>query len=398
MSSLKMTFSLTSLIFLIAFGLVFAPTAVMAHDGHTDKHPIVTITEAPASVYVAPAKKQRNDYRVKITASFDGSTDLAPFGATPANELAASEITVMGYDRNDSLVSTTAYNPTTVTQPDTNKAEWIATIDLSDNTSLGPTVRSIRVSVAADALTLAHRDSDEANELTSEDFSSLPVVQSETVGVTVAPDTATALTNDYIVTFTFSGTGAITLFDLAQVVTTPASAKAALGLIAPVAPDTTNAPNVYTMDVDLTFDVQSVTIGVDTNFAAATEDAVSSVKIPPVVITPPTQADPTVNIMVDMLDTATRTFRVDVKSTPGAMSDGSKPKAQPVIHANLEIKDAGGMEIMTTEEEMDTVTNPTTNVSRYVAILKYGLASNVPATVGLKATFKTANTVTTGYV
>ena len=52
MSSLKMTFSLTSLIFLIALGLVFVPTAVMAHpnvtggtdhakDGHM--HPTVTV-------------------------------------------------------------------------------------------------------------------------------------------------------------------------------------------------------------------------------------------------------------------------------------------------------------------------------------------------------------------
>ena len=42
MSSLKMTFSLTSLIFLIALGLVFAPTAVMAHDASQ--------TGTPASV------------------------------------------------------------------------------------------------------------------------------------------------------------------------------------------------------------------------------------------------------------------------------------------------------------------------------------------------------------
>ena len=57
MSSLKMTFSLTSLIFLIALGLVFAPTAVMAHDnieGDTNfathattghMHPVVTIVD-----------------------------------------------------------------------------------------------------------------------------------------------------------------------------------------------------------------------------------------------------------------------------------------------------------------------------------------------------------------
>ena len=36
MSSLKMTFSLTSLIFLIALGLVFVPTSVMAHDAVPD--------------------------------------------------------------------------------------------------------------------------------------------------------------------------------------------------------------------------------------------------------------------------------------------------------------------------------------------------------------------------
>ena len=76
------------------------------------------------------------------------------------------------------------------------------------------------------------------------------------------------------------------------------------------------------------------------------------------------------------------------------MSDNSTPKAQPVTHANLEVKDAGGMVIMTTIEEEDTATDSTTNVSRYVAVLQYGLASTVPATVGLKATFKTANTVT----
>ncbi len=55
MSSLRMTFSLASLIFLIALGLVFVPTAVMAHDsdataegiqpeGHV--HPMITISSA----------------------------------------------------------------------------------------------------------------------------------------------------------------------------------------------------------------------------------------------------------------------------------------------------------------------------------------------------------------
>ena len=69
MSSLKMTFSLTSLIFLIAFGLVFTPTAVMAHDasqlqggdgtdddvGPHTTHPVkVAVTAVPADSEAVP--------------------------------------------------------------------------------------------------------------------------------------------------------------------------------------------------------------------------------------------------------------------------------------------------------------------------------------------------------
>ena len=42
MSSLKMTFSLTSLILIIALGLVFAPTAVLAHVDGKHQHPVLT--------------------------------------------------------------------------------------------------------------------------------------------------------------------------------------------------------------------------------------------------------------------------------------------------------------------------------------------------------------------
>ena len=44
MSSLKMTFSLASLVVLLAFGLVFAPTSVMAH-------PIITDATADPVLY-----------------------------------------------------------------------------------------------------------------------------------------------------------------------------------------------------------------------------------------------------------------------------------------------------------------------------------------------------------
>ena len=381
----RLTFSLASLV--LIFAMVFVTLPVMGHDGHADPHPIVTITKAPASVYTAPAKEARDDYRIKISVALSGSTDITLFGASP--EIAGSEIAVQGFTVSGTPITGT-FNPSAVTQPDPNKAEWIATVDLTD-TSLGATARSIRVTVAADAITAAHQSSIQANEATSRDFGGLPVVRSETVAVTVAANTGTAAMNDYTVTFTFSDTATIDNFDLAQVVTTPVSAKTSLGLTAPTSVATNN---VFTMPVALTFDVQTVTVGVDPNFAKATAGGALSVLIPPAAPpTPATQADPTVSIMVDMLDTAERTFRVDVTSTPGAKSDGSKPDAQPVIHANLEVKDAADAVITTTIDEEDTVTNPTTNVSRYVAILKYGLASNVPASVGLKSTFKTANTV-----
>ena len=126
---------------------------------------------------------------------------------------------------------------------------------------------------------------------------------------------------------------------------------------------------------------------------AASDEVTVTITVTDVAGYPLTQEDPTVTITIDMLDTTARTFTVEVTSTPGAMSDGSAPAAQPVTHSDLEVKDAGDMVVMTTVVEEGTATNPTTNVSRYVAELKYGIASNAPDSVGLVSTFATANTV-----
>ena len=52
----RLTFSLASLIFLIAFGLIFAPTSVLADEDATEpnhKHPTVEITVADADTSMA---------------------------------------------------------------------------------------------------------------------------------------------------------------------------------------------------------------------------------------------------------------------------------------------------------------------------------------------------------
>ena len=95
MSSLKMTFSLTSLILIIALGLVFVPTSVMAHDdtgsagglaGHV--HPMVTISSANG-----------NDATGTIGLEFTDAdtTDTAVFPTTAMFELMVEfDVTVTG--------------------------------------------------------------------------------------------------------------------------------------------------------------------------------------------------------------------------------------------------------------------------------------------------------------
>ena len=154
--------------------------------------------------------------------------------------------------------------------------EWIVPIDIS-----GATVRTLEVTVGTETsavVTGAHRLSRQASEPKTASFSDLPIVSDRTVDVTVAPVAATPVTNDYLITFKFSGTTAVDDFDTAQLVVTPESFRGTLA--APVG-DGSN-PNVYTLAVNLSFDVQTVTIGVDPAFAKATTGKASSVRVPPI--------------------------------------------------------------------------------------------------------------------
>ena len=88
----RLTFSLASLIFLIAFGLIFAPTSVLADEDDTEpnhKHPTVEITVADADTSMA-GDQMYNDadgnpqivLGTKFQLKFTFDTDVTGFGGT----------------------------------------------------------------------------------------------------------------------------------------------------------------------------------------------------------------------------------------------------------------------------------------------------------------------------
>ena len=101
MSSLKMTFSLTSLIFLIALGLVFAPTAVMAHidteeTGHESGDAATHTPHAVVTSVTAPKWTNGDDYDVTITfaAANEANEVIAPAAALAVANISAGSGTV----------------------------------------------------------------------------------------------------------------------------------------------------------------------------------------------------------------------------------------------------------------------------------------------------------------
>ena len=131
MSSLKMTFSLASLVILFVIG--FATLPVVGHDdpAHTDEHPTVSITRSPDSAYggadVEPADvKGRNNFKVRITASVSVNQQLQI--VLRLLLLTSSDVSVAGYDGNGSpSTGLTVEVDSTIRsdRPDPDKHEWI---------------------------------------------------------------------------------------------------------------------------------------------------------------------------------------------------------------------------------------------------------------------------------
>ena len=205
MSSLKMTFSLTSLILIIAFGLVFVPAAVMADDGtiggtdpthdvavgiHADEtgsattteanvlpnheHPMVNITLMDADTGMDGNQVYGDDDgNASIIANKVGQLKFVfSAGVTGFDE--AADVAITLFDANDVLIAANAIvveveaASDTVTDPDdvdgtqveavTNKpAEYTLTIAIRDlDTTSAPAlaaVKKLRVSVPVNAAT-----------------------------------------------------------------------------------------------------------------------------------------------------------------------------------------------------------------------------------------------------
>ena len=144
MSSLKMTFSLTSLILIIALGLVFVSTSVMAHapnyntadppvdslghaagtvagDGHM--HPKITITADDANEFmdgtqivdsaaddtsdpVSQTERQTLQFEVKVTVPAGATENDGTTAIAAATTIAAEDISVVSFDSNFDPVGT----------------------------------------------------------------------------------------------------------------------------------------------------------------------------------------------------------------------------------------------------------------------------------------------------
>ena len=387
-------FSLASLV--VSLTMIFT-VSVTAHDGHSNDpgHPVVTISEAPASAYTTGQPKARNNFKIQIAATVNGSTDAALF---EDHELAAADVTVITFtaDGRPGIITDTP-----VTRTDATKAEWILTLDLSSNTA----VRSLRVVVTPDTFDGNRRGALGGNELTIQNLSSLPPVLALSAALEVAQKKvgSTDIPGRFTLTVTFQNAdGTAVTSDpipaptIDDIVVTPegnANAVNDVGAIVPtgtpLAVGTVN-DGIYTQDYQLTFGVAKATLSLISGYATNTPSAT----FPPV-----TQESPSVAIAVSELDENARSFRLDITLTPGIKSDGSAGDPVEVVtrsdsKANdpkvfsfqkLTATDKDNYEVIFTVEAERAAPNT------YEAVLRYDFFSVLPLTLTTIDAFETSD-------
>jgi hypothetical protein len=309
MLSNKLTFSLASLVVLLAFAVV-ATTVVAAPGG-----PTVTITEysglddpnAAASATNVAHVQERDDFRVKITfgeavTGFDDNGDVEVLASVSPSVLYTADVPV---DETD----VTELIPVTTPATDIGKV-WVLVIDISNNTDY--TYSSLRVRVPAD---MAQANDDATGNQQGTNTFNPPKGTPYTIDAALDATTLTAadLTDGKLieaavfnVKFTASGaTGAIAL-PVAQIQILD---KDEMDVSAEY--DTLTNP-IFTNGVaTVSFDVATgttptspVTIRVNPNYAAGTAATVPTATSP--------AAKPTVDISLVMgsLDETAMTFKV----------------------------------------------------------------------------------------
>ena len=282
-----------------------------------------------------------------------------------------------------------------------NKAEWIATLAITE-----PTARSLRVTVAADALNGNRLGAEGPNERTSKTFATLPPVLALTAEFAVAEKkdaSDVAIPGRYTLTLTFKNKdGSAVISDpdpaptVADIIVEPkVNATAVDGNGVQVGGTTelvvgTANDGIYTQDYQLTFGVTEATLSLIAGYATNTP----RIKIPPV-----TQEPPSVAIAVSELDENARSFRVDITLTPGIKSDGSAGDPVEVVtrsdsKANdpkvfsfqkLTATDKDNYEVIFTVEAERAAPNT------YEAVLRYDFFSVLPLTLTTIDAFETSD-------
>ena len=317
MSSLRMTFSLTSL-FLI-FALAFVAMPAMAHDstshgtGGVDVgHPTVTISEAS---YPTDAKKSRTNYRVMVVATVGGSSDSNRFD-TADNDLSGVVVRPFTGDG-------TPLNALTLTPAKTaNKHEWLLTIDLSTV----PTARSIEVTVPADEVNGNRAGALGGNESISRPFDNLSPVLAYSADLEIAQKKGANNANipgRYTVTLTFKKAGKklVTADDdvnpqpsISDIRIMPMGSASAVDATGTAVTDTSATMSgdadtgIYTQDYQLTFGVTDTTFALISGYATNTPSVSIDLDAEPTV--DKEEVKPTVDVTLVSHDDEAKSFKV----------------------------------------------------------------------------------------
>ena len=322
MSSLKMTFSLTSLIFLIALGLVAMPVlgnnatqndhaslhgaGIQDGDGHT--HPAVSSVTAVAKRTTPSAyTPARNAYKVLVT--FDQAVAIVSGNDTIQWQPLASDDTPLSTYTSGGALSA-APGDTTNTKFET------ADIDFSSYTTasklrvkIPAAVAEVTAAVQADSTVLQQNGNLAYGPIV---LTGLPLIQALKVRVgdpVQFEENGVAVSGKYTVDITFGDgtTAPDPVLDPAHIAFTPKNGATIVGAIA--TPDSAK-PGVYRVTVQLAHGVDMVTLTVDPVYAEANAAGSNAVKISTTPAITKTKVKPTVNITLVSHDEAMKSFKV----------------------------------------------------------------------------------------
>ena len=396
MSSLKMTFSLTSLIFLIAFGLVFAPTVVMAAEGG----PTPTITEysgldnpnEAASATNAMHEQERTDFRLQVTFDALVEADLAEGGFAVSVAEAVGKAT--------EVTTTSGITAVTAITRGANAGKaYMVVVNLNQTASTTHTANTYSFGYISFVVNADQVDGTQAGHSTNglgnvrsapfEVTSQLPKANDWTVTATLgtnAPEIADNMftvpasgadPNTFTVLLTLSGgTGNIPgITDAAQVQIKNNDGETVSFAAAPaVAQSGLVSTLTFTISNGDTPVATPIFVGINPNWANAVP--ARGLKIPADAAPGVTENPPEAMIEVSGLDEAEREFRISVTFTPAAKSDGSAGSAITGFGSDgLDIKDAADGTVLATEEAARKDDNS------YTAILKYDRLATLPLTI-----------------